>query len=623
MLEIQRGEVAGVPLFWTGETPAPRTAGLVFRVGFADEALPDHGITHLVEHLALFTLGRGLAEYNGVVGPHLTTFFAQGEPDELAAFLRDVSTALHALPHDRLDAEKRVLLAESAGRQSTFPDRMAWMRWGETGPGLADVLEFGLRRLGAKELDRWVADRFTAGNAAVWLDGPPPEGLELPLPPGERRPVAVAAPEPGPAFPAYRRDGRGGLGITLVGGGTGFSVAGIVARQRLFDELRRDRGLVYDVDAAFELLGHELGVAMLSAACEDPDAGPVRDALLATLHDLAEHGPTTEELEHEVEQTRRDLSDPRALEAAAAACAERELHGRSFRTAAESLERTRAVTPEVAARELAAALETALLVVPETLDGDPPDGFEAWSVPSPEPARPEGRSFREKETSSCRHGRCEIVIGEGRLHWVAGDGEGETTVPLDRLLALMWSAGDTLSLMTPFGGGFHFCPSGYDREELLAELAKQLPGGLEDRTIPAAEHPAAIDRAAREQLPHVEAVGDELEALADLLDRGEEPVLLAQAAGEGHPGLLAVTARRLVYFEPHEGRDSAGTKHELLLTAAEEVEAGADEDGGRLRVRVRGEDVVIGAIQPPERAAHAAELVDRARAEGGTVAVAE
>src|SRR5688572_11639658 len=125
MLEIQRGEVAGVPLFWTDQTPAPRTAGLVFRVGFADEPLPDHGITHLVEHLALFTLGRRLGDYNGLVGPHLTSFFAQGEPDELVAFLRDVAAGLHALPHDRVEAEKRVLLAESAGHQSNFPDRMA------------------------------------------------------------------------------------------------------------------------------------------------------------------------------------------------------------------------------------------------------------------------------------------------------------------------------------------------------------------------------------------------------------------------------------------------------------------------------------------------------------------
>jgi predicted Zn-dependent peptidase len=622
MLEIQRDELAGVPLFWTDETPAPRSAGLTFRVGFADETVPTHGIAHLIEHLALFALGRRLAAYNGVVGPFVTSFFAQGEPDELVAFLRDVATALHALPHDRLEAEKRVLLAESAGRQSTFADRMAWMRWGETGPGLADVKEFGLRQLGPDDLDRWTAEWFTAGNAAVWLDGPPPDGLELPLPPGERRPVQAAPPEPAPSFPAYLRDGRGGLGVTLLGEGAGFSVATLVACRRLFDELRRDKGLIYDVDPAVELLGPERANAMISAACEDADAGPVRDALLATLHDLAEHGPTDEELEHEVEQTRREFEDPRTLDGAVAAASERELHGRAFRTSAESLERTRALTREQCAQVLAAALETALLVVPETLAADPPEGFEPWRVPKPEPARPEGRSFREKETSSCRHGRCELVVGEGRLHWTAGDGEGEVTVPLDRVLALLWSSGDTLTLLTPFGGGFHCCASGYEREELLAELARALPDGADGLTVPAAEQAAAIDRAARDQLPHPEAVSNEIEALEELLDREEEPLLLAQAAGEGHPGLLAVTARRLVYLEPHEGRDAAGTKHEVLLAAVEEVEAGADADGGRLRVRVGGEDVVVEAVQPPERAERAAELVERAREEA-TVAVAD
>jgi predicted Zn-dependent peptidase len=613
MLHIQRDELAGgATLFWTKDTPAPRTAGVAFRVGFADEAVPTHGITHLVEHLALYALGRPLGRYNGVVGPHVTSFFAEGEPDELASFVRDLCAALQALPHDRLDAEKRVLLAESAGRRSAFGDRVAWMRWGETGPGLADVREFGLRSVGADDVDRWAAGWFTAANAAVWLDGPPPDGLELPLPEGERRAVSVDPPEPSPELPAYLRDGHGGVGISTVGDGAGFSVATMIARERLFEDLRRDRGLIYDIETAFELHGADLAATMISAPCEDADAGAVRDAILATLGALAEHGPTAQELAHEVEETRRDLDDPRGLEPALAACAERELHGRPFRTSEESLERTQAVTSEQCARVLGAALASALLVVPEALEGDPPEGFTPWEVPKPEPSRPQGRSFREKETSSCRHGRCEIVIGEGSLHWESGDGERQLTVPLDRVLAKMWSSGDTLTLLTPFGGGFHFCASGYDREELLSELARTLP---DDLTVPADELAAAVDRAAREQLAHPEAVSDEIEALYGVLERDEEPTLLAQAAGAGHPGLLAVTARRLVYFEPHEG-DDGGTKHEALLSAVEDAEASSQEGSGRLRIRVAGEDVVVEGIEPPERAAQAAELVQGAAVSG-------
>jgi predicted Zn-dependent peptidase len=189
-----------------------RRAALGFRVGYADESLPEHGITHLVEHLALFALGRRLYDTNGVEDGTSTIFYADGRPEELAEFLRDLTAALHDLPHARLDAEKRVLLAESAGRSSSFPERLKWLRWGETSHGLADVKELGLRRVTAADVDSWAATWFTAGNAALRLNGPPPDDLAFALPPGGRRlpsaPAAVAELE----LPAWLAEGRAGLG---------------------------------------------------------------------------------------------------------------------------------------------------------------------------------------------------------------------------------------------------------------------------------------------------------------------------------------------------------------------------------------------------------------------------
>jgi hypothetical protein len=50
-----RMDVDGVPVFWAEGTPQ-LGASLSFRVGTADEEFTHTGITHLVEHLALYRL---------------------------------------------------------------------------------------------------------------------------------------------------------------------------------------------------------------------------------------------------------------------------------------------------------------------------------------------------------------------------------------------------------------------------------------------------------------------------------------------------------------------------------------------------------------------------------------
>src|ERR1700745_2959007 len=49
-------EVDGVPLFWA-DAPGRGAAGLLFRVGRADESLAGAGVTHLVQELVLRALG--------------------------------------------------------------------------------------------------------------------------------------------------------------------------------------------------------------------------------------------------------------------------------------------------------------------------------------------------------------------------------------------------------------------------------------------------------------------------------------------------------------------------------------------------------------------------------------
>ena len=54
--DLQWGSLDGVSAIWT-DSGGPFTAGIVFRVGRADEPLPHTGITHLAEHLALARFG--------------------------------------------------------------------------------------------------------------------------------------------------------------------------------------------------------------------------------------------------------------------------------------------------------------------------------------------------------------------------------------------------------------------------------------------------------------------------------------------------------------------------------------------------------------------------------------
>ena len=60
---VHRTEVDGVPVFWA-DGPGNAVGQLVFRVGQADEPLPLRGMTHLIEHLALASLGLHL--FHGV-----------------------------------------------------------------------------------------------------------------------------------------------------------------------------------------------------------------------------------------------------------------------------------------------------------------------------------------------------------------------------------------------------------------------------------------------------------------------------------------------------------------------------------------------------------------------------
>jgi hypothetical protein len=169
LIETQRTEVDGVPTFWAA-TYGPFTGVVVFRVGTSDETLPTRGITHLVEHLALWPLGgRQRYEFDASVDGLFTTFWARGTEDEAVSFFHETLSTLSDLPLERVELEKRVLRTEAEGWSGAVVPMMLDCRFGAEGHGLRNYDEFGLSRIDEAEIASWAKERLTRENAALWL----------------------------------------------------------------------------------------------------------------------------------------------------------------------------------------------------------------------------------------------------------------------------------------------------------------------------------------------------------------------------------------------------------------------------------------------------------------------
>jgi predicted Zn-dependent peptidase len=69
-------------------------AQLTFAVGAANEPLALRGVTHVIEHLAMFAARDTPSRDQRGVDLETTNFYASGTPDRVVRFLREVCTAL-------------------------------------------------------------------------------------------------------------------------------------------------------------------------------------------------------------------------------------------------------------------------------------------------------------------------------------------------------------------------------------------------------------------------------------------------------------------------------------------------------------------------------------------------
>ncbi|MHC5904087.1 M16 family metallopeptidase [Streptomyces sp. S6] len=250
--------VQGIPtLYAPGTTGGPAasttgeiTAGLMFRVGRADETLATAGLTHLVEHLALHRLGLSDLHYNGATATTYTLFHVTGTEQEVVTYLNSVCAALRELPLERLETEKEILRTEAAGRGGS--SQLPLWRYGAQGYGLTSYSELGTWSLTPDAVQYWAQTRFTRDNAVLWLTGDHiPAGLDLTLPPGTRIP-APPATSALPVTPAYIHgdDGNVVLSAVVPRSAAAMVFADLFGRA-LFHDLRQEGGYSYQADADY------------------------------------------------------------------------------------------------------------------------------------------------------------------------------------------------------------------------------------------------------------------------------------------------------------------------------------------------------------------------------------
>lgn len=426
--DIHREDVDGVPVFWA--VGPPRFMGaLLFRVGVADESVLSRGITHFVEHLVLFGLGpRQPYQYNGFVDGNRVVFHATGSPEEVASFFAHICATIGSLPVKRADAEARVLRTEASQREPGVSDRLVWYRFGARHHGLVTIREHAIDVPDPGALQAWATERFTRENAVAWFSGPIPPGLGFEALPSGRR---IVCPEPSTlpeiTTPAVLIDRPGALAISFLSDrDTWIWIPWQIAVRRLQERLRHREGLAYQFLLEYHPVSGKTAHSTLWAGCLNEHSRTVMAGLIDALHDLAEKGPTAEEL-RDLRQDYTKLSAlPETMLRHLDAATVNELYGRRQQSWRDELLELDEMTPESCAAAVRAAMTTAILALPPACEAVPPpfQWYPAWSK-----APVQGRRFRsmsQKYPWSSKGG--ELVVGKDGLSLVTPQGNVVTVL---------------------------------------------------------------------------------------------------------------------------------------------------------------------------------------------------
>ncbi|MFC7488074.1 M16 family metallopeptidase [Knoellia sp. CPCC 206453] len=395
---MQPTEVDGVPTFWE-QGPEPFSATLIFFAGDRHETFRTRGVAHLVEHLVMSTLPRDHLDKNASVDVDAMRFYATGPRDEVVAFLHGVCRALTSLPLDRLERELKVLAAEDG--RSCEP-HLGWahaVRSGPVGPGLLGELQREDRAPSAQHAIEFARTHCVAANAALVLSGPVPEDLHLDLPKGTRAADTAWRPSP------FETPGLIAGQIPVVALSylqprlhEALTMTHILV-QRIEDEARHNLGLTYEVSDDASGLTPDLGLVSISTDGAEEDSDEIVHVVWSALTDLAANGPGEEELAHEKAGFTAFLADPRATMAVLEVEAIRFLREGRVRTRAELRDAYDAVTADQVREWARAAMESAVVGVPELPKLPLPGVVDRtdWEFPSRAPIA--GQVFKRRLTA--------------------------------------------------------------------------------------------------------------------------------------------------------------------------------------------------------------------------------
>ena len=401
---MQRLEVDAVPVLWQ-QGPAPLSGTLVFRVGLRDESFVAKGVTHLVEHLVMGALPKSHLDRNASVGPGTTEFTATGRPEAVADFLTSVCGLLVDLPVERLATEARVLAVEQESQGGSPFGELLVQRYGATGLGLLGLRDPAVGAITAEQVREHARRWFVSGNAVLVLTGPPPDGLALRLPDGPR---GARAPQRRPALrlPAQTRYGGEDVAVSFELPSPPSDVADVrmvvlrVLQARLEDRLRHRGGHSYDVDFLVGRVDNTSAHAAVFADAGRKQVAEVAEGMWEELHRLAQDGPTSEELAHDLAGHREALEDPRGVEHELLDAAKALLSDASYDEPAVRLAAQQRLTSADVASALRAGLGTLLVLVPD----DAPAVLPALPELLPAGSEVEGTPSRRRLWSSAPRG---------------------------------------------------------------------------------------------------------------------------------------------------------------------------------------------------------------------------
>jgi hypothetical protein len=443
---------------------------LLFGVGRMHEDLPMAGITHLVEHLALFRFARQPYDYNGFVDPVRTGFYASGRPDECVSFFESIQQNLADLPLARAEVERNVLQVEASSRSGGLLHQLLGIRFGTTGPGSLAQEEYGLRWLGPEHAQWWREQNMHSRTAVVVAAGVSVEDLKIALPeprPGWS-PTQIRLQEVEQNVPAwFTHSGDRNIAVGAIAEDAPPTTAALrIATQRLQDRLRRELGVAYAVNADLISLRDGRRHVALLADCAPEHVPTVRDEIERRLTDLADRGPSAVEVADDAAAIARSWSEPAAAAGLAHALADDVLGGESSSWRSVQRQLTELSAPSIQ-RAAQAIASTALWALPRGVPGP----ATATAIALSSPTKLAGKVHDRIRTTAMGNPPKEaLVAGNDGVTWHSAGGTYSSVRYDDVAVAMWWGNGGRLLLGRD---GFRVAVAPWDWSE-GAEVVKDL-----------------------------------------------------------------------------------------------------------------------------------------------------